>query len=96
MTKSELIKKVHERMSDYPAKDMAHAVNVIFDAMVKALMKGERIEIRDFGNVTVRHRRPIQGRNPKTSEVIKLHPRKIPFFKVGKELYNMINGKTGL
>jgi integration host factor subunit beta len=96
MTKSELIRKVQERISDYPSRDVAYAVLVVFDAMVRALIRGERIEIRDFGNITVRHRRSIRGRNPKTSDIIELPPRKIPFFKVGKELYDMINGRKGL
>jgi integration host factor subunit beta len=60
--------------------------------MIRALKRNERIEIRGFGNITVRRRRSILGRNPKTSDIIRLPERNVPFFKVGKELHDMING----
>ena len=91
MTKRELIKRVREKIRDYPPKDIAYVVYLIFEAMSGALKRGERIEIRGFGNFTVRNRRQIQGRNPKTSDVINVPARKVPFFKVGKDLNNMIN-----
>ncbi|MGA2332263.1 MAG: HU family DNA-binding protein [Syntrophales bacterium] len=91
MTKRELIKRVHEKVGDYPPRDIAYAVHLIFAAMSSALKRGERIEIRGFGNFTVRNRKQIQGRNPKTSVVINLPARKVPFFKVGKDLNDMVN-----
>jgi len=91
MTKRELIKRVQEEVGDYPPKDIAYVVHLIFEAMSAAVKRGERIEIRGFGNFTVRNRREIRGRNPKTSDVINLPARKVPFFKVGKDLYDMIN-----
>ena len=91
MTKRELVKKVQEEIGHYPSKDIAYVVYLIFEAMSSALKRGERIEIRGFGNFTVRRRREIQGRNPKTSNAINLPARKVPFFKVGKDLYDMIN-----
>jgi integration host factor subunit beta len=91
MTKKELIKRVHERIGDYPAKDVSYAIHVIFNTMTRALKKGERIEIRGLGNFTVRHRRPALGRNPKTADIVHVPGRKIPFFKVGKALKDMIN-----
>ena len=91
MTKRELVKKVQEEIGHYPPKDIAFVVYLIFAAMSGALKRGERIEIRGFGNFTVRNRREIRGRNPKTSDVINLPARKVPFFKVGKDLYDMIN-----
>ena len=91
MTKKELIKRVQEKIRDYPPKDIAYVVHLIFEAMNAALKRGERIEIRGFGNFTVRNRRQIQGRNPKTSVVINLPARKVPFFKVGKDLNDMVN-----
>jgi integration host factor beta subunit len=91
MTKRELIKRVQEKIGDYPPKDIAYVVHLIFAAMSAALKRGERIEIRGFGNFTVRNRRQIQGRNPKTSVVISLPARKVPFFKVGKDLKDMVN-----
>jgi integration host factor subunit beta len=91
MTKRELVKRVQEKIGHYPPKDIAYVVYLIFEAMSSALKRSERIEIRGFGNFTVRNRREIQGRNPKTSDVINLPARKVPFFKVGKDLYDMIN-----
>jgi len=91
MTKRELIKKVQEEIGHYPPKDIAYVVHLIFEAMSGALKRSERIEIRGFGNFTVRNRREIRGRNPKTADVINLPARKVPFFKVGKDLYDMIN-----
>ncbi|HVO66891.1 MAG TPA: HU family DNA-binding protein [Syntrophales bacterium] len=93
MTKKELIKKVQEEIEVYPDKDISYAVHLVFDAMIGALKRNERIEIRGFGNFTVRSRRPILGRNPKTSNLVHVPGRKIPFFKVGKELQDMINGR---
>ncbi len=91
MTKRDLIERVQEKIGDYPPKDIAYVVYLIFEAMSGALKRSERIEIRGFGNFTVRNRRQIQGRNPKTSDVINLPARKVPFFKVGKDLNDMIN-----
>ena len=91
MTKRELVKSVQEKVGEYPPKDIAYVVHLIFEAMTAALKRGERIEIRGFGNFTVRNRRQIQGRNPKTSVAINLPARKVPFFKVGKDLNDMIN-----
>jgi len=92
MTKKELVKKVHERIAVYPSKDISYCVDVIFEAMTGALKNNERIEIRDFGNFTVRRRKPILGRNPKTSDIVHVPGRRIPFFKVGKQLKDMISG----
>jgi integration host factor subunit beta len=91
MTKKELIKRVQEKIKDYPAKDVLYAVQVVFDAMTGALKKNERIELRGFGIFTIKHRRPIIGRNPKTADIVHVPERKIPFFKVGKELKDRIN-----
>lgn len=91
MTKKELIERVQERIEDYPAKDVAYAIHVIFKAMTDALKRSERIELRGFGSFTIRKRKPIEGRNPKTADKVHVPERKMPFFKVGKELKDMIN-----
>jgi len=91
MTKRDLVRKVQEEISDYPPRDIAYAVYLIFESLSGALKRNERIEIRGFGNFTVRNRKQILGRNPKTSDLISLPARKVPFFKVGKELNEMIN-----
>jgi integration host factor beta subunit len=86
MTKKELIKKAHDQYHAYLQKDIALAVQVIFDSMADALRRGEKIEIRGFGSFTVRERKPRIARNPKSGESVSLQQRKIPFFKTGREL----------
>jgi integration host factor beta subunit len=93
MTKKDLIIKLHEALKIYAHKDVAYAVNIIFDSMVDALKRDERIEIRGFGNITVRERKARLGRNPKSGAEVKLEKRKTPFFKTGKELRLKVDNK---
>ena len=94
MIKSELIAKVAEK-SKVRHREAALLVESIFGAMREAILNGERIELRGFGSFSNRHYTSYQGRNPKTGATIQDSPRKIPFFKVGKELREMINGGPG-
>ena len=66
-------------------------VNLIFDGFKDALVKGDRIEIRWFGSFVVREYRSYAGRNPKTGKVVEVKSKRLPFFKVGKELRESIN-----
>lgn len=91
MTKKDLIEKVQERLEDYSKKDIDFAVNIIFQAMTDALLRNERIDVRGFGNFTVKSRNPRQGRNPKTGAIVDVPFRKVPFFKVGKELSKLVD-----
>jgi integration host factor beta subunit len=93
MTKKELINKVQQSLNLYTYKDTAYAVNIVFDSMMDALKKDEKIEIRGFGNLTVRKRKSRIGRNPKSGAAVKLEARKVPFFKTGKDLRLMVNNK---
>ena len=93
MTKKDLIIKLQDELKVYTRKDVAYAVNIIFDSMVEALKRSERIEIRGFGNITIRERKARLGRNPKSGAEVKLEKRKIPFFKTGKELKLKIDNK---
>lgn len=93
MTKNDLIKELQENLKTYSYKDVTCAVNIIFDSMIKAIRQGERIEIRGFGNFTIRERKPRVARNPKSGAQVKLEGRKVPFFKTGKELREMVNQK---
>ncbi|PKN77261.1 MAG: integration host factor subunit beta [Deltaproteobacteria bacterium HGW-Deltaproteobacteria-10] len=93
MTKKDLIIKLQEALKVYSNKDVAYAVNIIFDSMVDALKRGERIEIRGFGNMTVRERKSRIGRNPKSGAEVTLENRKAPFFKTGKELRLKVDKK---
>ena len=92
MNKSELIEVVAERgrMTKKKAEDV---VNLIFDSMVNAMKEGDRIEIRGFGSFVVKEYGAYTGRNPRTGESIKVSPKKLPFFKVGKELKERVDGE---
>jgi integration host factor subunit beta len=91
MTKSDLVKKVQITLPDCPARDVAVAVDIVFGAMTRAMKNNERIDVRGFGNFTVRERRPRQARNPRSGSPVQVDARRVPFFKVGKELQTRIN-----
>lgn len=94
MTKADLINLISEKAGITRVKAEA-VVNTIFDSMVEALMKDDRIEIRGFGSFVNRDYDSYKGRNPRTGEVINVNKKKLPFFKVGKELKEDINkGQT--
>ena len=89
MNKSEMIEKLAEQRG-ISVKKAEEIVSTIFDAMTDALLAGERIEIRGFGSFVVNDYKAYTGRNPKTGESIAVKPKKLPFFKVGKELKSRI------
>ncbi len=93
MTKNDLIKKLHEELKTYSIQDVSYVVNIVFDSMIDAIKRGERIELRGFGSFEIRERKPRMGRNPKSGAEVKLEKRKVPFFKTGKELRIMVNDK---
>ena len=92
MTKSDLIEAVAAKGSLTKDK-AATVVNAIFDQMVEALKKGDRIEIRNFGNFTVRKYPAYTGRNPKTGKPVKVGAKSMPFFKVGLGLKGKVDAK---
>ena len=92
MTKSELIQSV-ANSTDITLDRAAIVVNAVFEQMVEAMKRGERIEIRNFGNFVVKHYDGYEGRNPKTGERVKVPPKRLPFFKAGLGLKDMINHK---
>lgn len=91
MNKSELIERVAEKLKVSRNKTES-VVDLMFDAMTEALKTGERIELRGLGTFEVRDYGSYVGRNPKTGESISVKPKKLPFFKVGKELKERVNG----
>jgi len=92
VTKSQLIVRIAEEAK--LSKGRAEAVvNAIFDAMIDSLRRDEGVEIRGFGTFTVRHYKPYKGRNPRTGEAVHVGPKRLPYFKVGKELRERINGE---
>ncbi|HIJ96747.1 MAG TPA: integration host factor subunit beta [Desulfuromonadales bacterium] len=91
MNKSELVEQLAVKKS-IPYKQAEDVVNLIFSSMADALIRGDRIEIRGLGSFVIKEYGTYTGRNPKTGEPIKVSPKKLPFFKVGKELKEMILG----
>jgi integration host factor subunit beta len=94
MTKSELIEAVAERTKITKSRAEL-VVNCVFDAMTAALERGEGIEIRGYGSFTVRSYKPYDGRNPRTGNQVSVPSKRLPFFKVGKELKTLVNEQGG-
>jgi integration host factor subunit beta len=93
MNKSDLILALSNKEKLYE-KDATRIIETIFNGFTKALKKGDRIELRGFGSFSVRNYEGYAGRNPKTGMKVKVKPKKLPFFKVGKELQKQINSKV--
>ena len=91
MTRSELVISVVERLPFLTHKDAEIIVDTIFDSMIEELAQGDRIEIRGFGSFAVKHRDPREGRNPRTGETVHIPAKRMPHFKIGKELYERMN-----
>ena len=91
MNKSEMIETLaaKKRITFKKAEEI---INTVFESMTDALLSGDRIEIRGFGSFVVNEYKAYTGRNPKTGESIAVKPKKLPFFKVGKELKERITG----
>jgi integration host factor subunit beta len=90
MNRADLSKKLSEK-ENIPEKDAKDIVDLFFTLMQEALGKGERIELRGFGSFEIRHYRNRKGRNPKTGQAVDVPAKKVPFFKVGKELKELVN-----
>ena len=91
MIKSELIAKIAGANPHLYHRDIERIVNVIFDEIVDALARGDRVELRGFGAFTVKHRPPRVGRNPRTGASVTVDEKFVPFFKTGKELRERLN-----
>lgn len=90
MTKADLINIISEKAGVTRVKAET-VVNTVFDSMVEALLRNDRIEIRGFGSFVNREYEAYRGTNPRTGEVINVDKKRLPFFKVGKELKEDIN-----
>ncbi len=92
MNKSDLIECLASEVG-LPFRLAEFVVDEFFDAMTEALIQNEGVEIRGFGSFTIREYGSYTGRNPKTGEKIAVAPKRLPFFKVGKELRERVKGK---
>ena len=90
MTKQDLIVKFAEK-EDLTYADSRFLVDVVFGNMEKSLVKGERIEFRGFGSFKVKEYAGYTGRNPKTGKKTKVKSKKLPVFRVGKELKERVD-----
>jgi integration host factor subunit beta len=90
MTKAELVEEV-SRVSDLTKKHSEVIVDTVFKSIIDALHRGEKIELRGFGSFRLRKREPRKGRNPKTGDKVDVPPKKVPYFKPGKELKELLN-----
>jgi len=91
MTKSELIERLSREQPHLPPRDVEFSVNAILDHMRRALVAGDRIEIRGFGSIGLRYRMPRTGRNPKTGEAVSVPGKYVPHFKPGRLLRERVN-----
>ena len=90
MTKAELVEEV-ARTTELTKKHAELIVNTVFESIVLSLREGEKIELRGFGSFRIRHRGARIGRNPKTGDRVEVPPKRIPYFKPGKELKELLN-----
>jgi integration host factor subunit beta len=94
MTKAELVDKISEKKLNLTRKQVEVVVNTVLDGIKDALSRDDKVEIRGFGSFRIRNRRAKEGRNPKTGESVSVPPKKVPFFKAGKEMREMVDGKV--
>jgi integration host factor subunit beta len=92
MTKAELVDEI-ARKATLTLKHSEVIVDAVFSSIIEALQTGDKIELRGFGSFRVRHRASRTGRNPKTGEGVLVPAKKVPYFKPGKELRELINGR---
>jgi integration host factor subunit beta len=92
LTKADLIEEVL-KVTELPRKESETIVETIFDSIIEAIQKGEKIEIRGFGSFRTRQRKGRVGRNPKTGEKVEVPAKRIPFFKPSKELKDFVNSE---
>ena len=91
MTKSELIERLSQEQPHLPPRDVEFSVNAVLDHMRRALVAGDRIEIRGFGSIGLRYRMPRTGSNPKSGEAVSVPGKYVPHFKPGRLLRERVN-----
>ena len=92
MIRSELIQKISEENPHLFQRDVERIVNTVFEEIISAMARGDRVELRGFGAFSVKKRDARQGRNPRTGESVSVDEKHVPFFKTGKLLRERLNG----
>lgn len=93
MTKSELIAKLAAKNPQFYLRDIETIVDTVFREMTDAMVRGDRVELRNFGAFTVKEREARTGRNPRTGESVHVEAKRTPAFKAGKALRDRLNDK---
>ncbi|SMX31483.1 integration host factor subunit beta [Actibacterium lipolyticum] len=93
MIRSELIQKIADENPHLYQRDVERIVNTIFEEIIDAMSRGDRVELRGFGAFSVKKRDSRTGRNPRTGESVEVEEKFVPFFKTGKLLRDRLNGK---
>ncbi len=93
MTKAEMVEKVSSKIN-LTKKDTARVVNIVFGSIIQALAQGDKVELRGFGTFRVRSRESRDGRDPRTGDTVQIPSKKVPFFKAGKKLRELVDQVT--
>ena len=93
-SKADLIATLSDELN-LPVREVTQIIDTILKSMTDALVRGEGVEIRGFGSFTIREYESYVGRNPKSGEVVSVKPKKLPFFKVSKQLKKAVNNNKG-
>jgi len=93
MTRSDLILRVSEIYPYMNIRNVDRVVSIVIGKMIEALKDGKRVELRGFGSFSIKERDSSERRNPKTGEKVIIKPKKVPYFKAGKQLKSLINGQ---
>lgn len=93
MTKADMIDKISEKVNGLTRRETEVIVNSVFDSIRDALARGDKVEIRGFGSFKLRDRRTREARNPKTGTPVSVPAKKVPFFKAGKELREIVDSR---
>ncbi|MCU0909560.1 MAG: integration host factor subunit beta [Rhodobacteraceae bacterium] len=93
MIRSELIQKIADENPNLSHRDAERIVNTVFEEIIDAMARGDRVELRGFGAFSVKQRDARTGRNPRTGDSVPVESKHVPFFKTGKLLRDRLNGK---
>ncbi|MEL7027364.1 MAG: integration host factor subunit beta [Pseudomonadota bacterium] len=94
MIRSELVQKIADENPHLYHRDVERIVSTIFEEIIDAMARGDRVELRGFGAFSVKQRDARVGRNPRTGESVQVEQKHVPFFKTGKLLRDRLNGKS--
>ena len=94
MIRSELIELLADENPHLFHRDVERIVDTVFQEIIEAMARGDRVELRGFGAFSVKRRDARNGRNPRTGEAVDVEQKHVPFFKTGKQLRNRLNGRA--